>query len=520
MPSPRLEPDASDLLTGAARLERWRRAAGIVLSPAVFFLAYGATQGTELTVQGRLLAAILAGVSVLWLTETLPLAVSAVMGACACVLLGVADAKTVFAPFADPIVFLFLGSFILARAMSLHGLDQRFALSLLSLPWVGERPLRLLAGLGLVTAAISMWVSNTATAAMITPIALGMLKAIEGEPRDRVAGQHHARATPLASGLLLMVAYAASIGGIATPVGSPPNLITIGLLRDNANLSVSFFEWMSLTLPLMAVMFVVLLLLLRVLFPPQAIATEDATKLRGHLRQQAAMLGPWTAGQRNTLIAFGVAVVLWILPGLLAAIFGGESATVKFINDRLPEAVVALLAAGLLFVLPVNLAQRRFTISLPEAMQIDWGTLLLFGGGLSLGTLMFKLGVSKWLGEGLTEFFGTTSVWGLTALAVALGIVLSELSSNTAAANMLVPVIIELALQSNAHPGPPALGACLGASFGFMLPVSTPPNAIVYGTGRVPILRMVRAGILFDLAGFVIIVAGLRVLCPLVGWGH
>jgi sodium-dependent dicarboxylate transporter 2/3/5 len=186
-----------------------------------------------------------------------------------------------------------------------------------------------------------------------------------------------------------------------------------------------------------------------------------------------------------------------------------------FFETRVPEAVVALLAALLLFILPTDLRNGRFTMNWHEAVKIDWGTILLFGGGLSLGALMFQTDVAKVLGDSITDRTGLSSLWSLTALAVALGIVLSELSSNTAAASMLIPVVIALAQDAHVNPVPPALGACLGASYGFMLPVSTPPNAIAYGTGLVPIPRMIRAGVLFDLCGFVIILLGLRLLWPL-----
>jgi sodium-dependent dicarboxylate transporter 2/3/5 len=198
-------------------------------------------------------------------------------------------------------------------------------------------------------------------------------------------------------------------------------------------------------------------------------------------------------------------------------LLGGEHASVKLLNARLPEAVVALIAALLLFVLPTNLRRGEFTLTWQDATKIDWGTILLFGGGLSLGALMFQTRVAAALGEGVIGLTGVDSLWGLTAVAVAMGIFLSETTSNTAAANMLVPAVIAMAQAAEVNPAPPALGACLGASFGFMLPVSTPPNAVVYGSGLVPIPKMVRAGVLFDLFGCLAIIIGLRVLCPLLG---
>jgi sodium-dependent dicarboxylate transporter 2/3/5 len=457
------------------------------------------------------------------MTEALPLPVTALLGACLCVLLEVADAKTVFAPFADPIVFLFIGSFMLARAMTLHALDRRIALAFLSVGWIGGRPALVLAALGLVTALLSMWVSNTATTAMMMPIALGVLHALyRPEEPDARESDLQPRARPYATAMMLVIAYGASIGGIGTPVGSPPNLIGIGLIRDLAGVDINFFRWMALTLPLFLLMLAVLLVLLCLLHPAPAASGHKALgDLPAYLRSQRRALGGWTAGQVNTLIAFGVAVTLWIVPGVLGLILGDDHRLTNSLEAHVPESVGALLAAGLLFVLPTRLRRHsgevRFTITWNEAAKIDWGTILLFGGGLSLGTLMFNTGVAEVLGRGVTQLTGASTLWGLTAVAVAMGIFLSETASNTASANMVIPVVIALAQTAGINPVPPALGACLGASYGFMLPVSTPPNAIVYGTGLVPITKMMRAGILFDACGFVIIVAGLRVLCPLLG---
>ena len=513
-----------------AAFERWRRVGGAALAPVAFFVAYWLTPG--LTPEGRRLSAVLAAVAALWVSEALPLPVTALLGAALCVVLGVAPAKQVLAYFADPIVFLFIGSFILARAMMLHGLDRRIALAFLSVRWVAAKPARVLAGVGVVTAFLSMWVSNTATTAMMLPIVLGILGALH---RVRVAdglaaGALDARAWPFATAMMLMVAYAASIGGIGTPVGSPPNLIGVGLIRRMAGVDITFFRWMTLMVPLLAVMGLALVLLLHALHPerrggataragPRADAGADAgVALEGYLTAERERLGGWTRGQANTLAAFATAVALWVLPGVLA--LPGLERTkplAVWMNARVPESVAALSAAVLLFVLPTNLRRGEFTMTWPEATKIDWGTILLFGGGLSLGSLMFDTGVADALGESITSQTGASSLWALTALSVAFGIVLSETTSNTTSANMVIPVAIALAQAAGVSPLPPALGAVLGASFGFMLPVSTPPNAIVYGSGLVPIPRMVRAGVLFDVLGFFIILGGLRVLCPLLG---
>lgn len=494
------------------RFEQGRKVAGAIAAPLAFVLVVALAAPLEY--RGRVLAGVVGTVAVLWMTEALPLPVTALLGPTLCIVLGVADAKTVLAPFGDPIVFLFIGSFMLARAMTLHQLDRRIALAVLSWSWVGSHPARLLAGLGLVTGFISLWISNTAAAAMMLPIAVGIVHTIQGV--RPLAAVPSTAPWPYATGLLLMTSFAASVGGLATPIGTPPNLIGIGFLRQLVGVQISFFEWMALAVPIAALLAVALFGLLGVLHSATG-STHWGKELTGYLRKQREQLGPWSAGQVNTLIALGAASCLWLLPGLLAVALPEHHPLPRTINDRLPESVVALVAALLLFLLPVNLRRGEFTLSWADAARIDWGTILLFGSGLSLGSLMFSTGVATALGNGVLPLTGASSLWGLTAVSIALAILLSEATSNTATASMIIPVVISLARAAEVSPLPPALGATLGASFGFMLPVSTPPNAIVYSSGLVPITRMMRAGVLFDILGFVAIWAGLRLLCPLLG---
>lgn len=524
---------AAMISPGEQRFEMWRKRAGMVLAIPAFALVYWLCPG--LTAEGRLLASILALVGVLWISEVIPLPVTALLGAALCVIFGVAPARTVLQPIADPIVFVFIGSFILARAMTVHGLDRRIALGLLSVRWIGSHPATMLGGLGLVTALLSMFVSNTATTAMMLPIGLGVLGAMhEVRVRNGLAeGPMNPRAWPFAAGVMLMIAYSASIGGIGTPVGSPPNLIGIGLIRRATGYDISFFQWMALCVPMFLVMGAVLFGVIWWLHPPgnakpkaraPASAGAPGASMLDYIRTEKARLGPWTRGQANTLIAFATAVTLWVLPGFLAMPIWGTGALghdvawlAKWFAVHMPEAIVALVAAILLFVLPVNVAQGKQTLTWSQAAGIDWGTVLLFGGGLALGTLMFQTGVARAMGDGVTGWLGPADVWTLTLVVIVLTNLLTEATSNTAAANMLVPVAIALAQTAGVSPLPPALGACLAASFGFMLPVSTPPNAVVYGSGLVSIPSMIRAGALINIAGVVVIFVGLRVLCPLLG---
>src|SRR5688500_6027903 len=292
-----------------AAFERRRRAAGVVLAPLAFAAVH--LTGAGLGPQGQMMASILAAVVVLWICETLPLPVTALLGAVLCIALGVAPARQVFSYFADPIVFLFIGSFMLARAMAVHGLDRRIALSFLSIRSVSASPARMLAGLGFVTAVLSMWVSNTATTAMMLPIALGILGALHRTRGD--GGALGSRTWPFATGMMLMISYAACIGGIGTPVGSPPNLIGIGMIRNAVGVDIGFPTWMMLAVPMLVAMAGALFLLLHRLHPETPAAGRPAdssgagsigTDMREHVAHEQGRLGPWTRGQVNTLVAF------------------------------------------------------------------------------------------------------------------------------------------------------------------------------------------------------------------------
>lgn len=497
------------------KFERWRNTLGLFLGPAAFLAIWFAPL-PALSPEAHRLSAILGFVLIYWMTEPVPIPVTALLGAVLSVLFKIANARDVLAPFADPIVFLFIGSFIIANAMMHHGLDRRFALSILSLRLVGRSPGRLMLAFGGATAFISMWISNTAATAMMLPIGIGMLKAV-GEVLEKESGKRpNLTRWRLSSGLMLMVAYSASVGGIGTPVASPPNLIAIGMLDELAGVRITFFGWMSVAVPMMIVMYAVLYLLITRMNRPEVTQLEGIESYIGERRKD---LGRWSAGQRNSLIAFLIAVSLWILPGFLAVAFGVHSKAFEGYSARLHEGTVAILAASILFFLPVNWRKREFTLDWDRAVKIDWGTILLFGGGLALGGLMFKTGLAEVIGKSLMAATGADTLWGITAAAIGLGIVVSETTSNTASASMVIPVMIALAKAAGVSPIPPALGACFGASYGFMLPVSTPPNAIAYSSGMIPITQMVKTGVVFDVCGFFLILGGLRVLCPLLRMG-
>ncbi len=494
------------------RFERARQTIGLFLGPVVFLVLYFIPLPLQPAQQA--LAAIFAFVIVYWLTEPIPIPVTAVLGIAACVLFGVASAEAVFGAFSSDTIFLFIGAFIIAQAMMTHGLDRRFAFRVLSIPGVSNSTYGVIIAFGAIAATISAFISNTATTAMLLPIGLGIMAALGGLVSEQAEGERDPSRLRFGTALMLMIAYGASVGGLITPIGSPPNLIGIGFIEDQTGTTISFFEWTITALPICLLMFLALCVILILLNRPEVRRISGADE---YVNEERSKLGRISAGERNTMIAFGVAVTLWILPGIVNLIAGEDSAPASFMRSHLNEGVVAILAATLLFILPVNWSERRFTLTWNDAVRIDWGTILLFGAGITLGKLLSDTGLAKVIGNGITNSLGVTNLLAISALSAAVAVLISETTSNTASVGIVVPIVIPIASSAGVDPVIPALAAIFGASYGFMLPVSTPPNAIVYGSGMIPITKMVRSGIVFDIIGSVLIVGGITVMAQVIG---
>jgi sodium-dependent dicarboxylate transporter 2/3/5 len=488
------------------RFNRRRQAFGLVAGP-LLFVAILLLPAPGLSPPAHRLAAALVLMIVLWMTEALPLAVTALVGPALAVLLGVGTAATVFAPFADPIIFLFIGSFILAEAMFVHRLDRRLAFSALASKHVGASGLRLAAVYALVTCVLSMWMSNTATTAMMFPLGLAVLTELGRERKNDRAFQQYAMA------MMLGTSFAASIGGLGTPVGTPPNLIGVAHLRETAGIDLSFAGWMSIGVPIAIVM---MLFVIAWLLIPRARAIRLSPDAVRAVAAELERLGKVSVGERNVTIAFLFTVFLWVLPGILSLWLGQTHPVTRRYNALVPESIAAVVGALMLFLMPISWRSRKFTMSWEEASRIDWGIILLFGGGLAMGKLAESTGLSAAMGHWVADKFPGMGSAGLTLVFTALAVVMSETASNTASANIVVPTAIAVARAAGVSPLEPALGATLGASMGFMMPISTPPNAIVYSSGYIPIGTMMRHGIVLDIAGYFVIVGAVLGLSWLV----
>ncbi|PCC68831.1 SLC13 family permease [Nannocystis exedens] len=473
-----------------------RGIAGGILAP----LAFAALWLAPLPLEPRAhhLVAIFAAVLIAWVSEVVPVAVTALMVAPLLVVCGVTDAASAFRHYADPLLFLFVGGFMLAASMQRHGLDRRFAWAVITLPFV--RGVWWRTRLAIVAAAtlMSIWISNTATCAIFVPILLGL----------PAMARSDAKIDP-ATAPLLALAYVCSTGGLGTLVGTPPNGITVRHLA-NAGVEFGFVEWLAIGVP-SAIVLSIAATLITTRGPPNA--SEEQTAV-------PPPLGPWSRGELVTVLCFATAILGWTLPAIVEAI-GLPFA--RDLNARLPPGAVAVLACLPLFLVP-DPARREGAEAVPPvlpwstAVRIDWGVILLFGGGIALGAQLEDTGLASALAEGIVKATGATDVWTLSAIACLTTIVLSEVASNTAAANILVPLVIALAREFAVSPIPPALAVGIGASVGFMLPIATAPNALVYATGRVPQGSMMRVGLLLDLACFVLVMLLIRVICPLMDW--
>ena len=484
--------------------DRKRRISGAILGPlCAIIIWFLPIQG--LPVPAHQLLAIMALVSIWWITEPVAIPVTSLLGPTLCVVLGVVSMEDAFRNFANPIIFLFMGSFLIATAMIVNGLDKRIAYSIISMKWVGDSPRRIFLAIGLVCMIGSSWVSNTATAAMMFPIALGLLEAIR-EMMARNGKKIDLKNYKYATGVMLMVAYACSIGGVFTPIGTPSNLIIMGFLEQlapNAP-SVSFVNWMTWGFVAMVAYFIVTYIILWYMYPSEENHIKGAQTF---IQDNVKKLGKWTKAEKNTLFVFILTVILWVAPAILTIIFSPDAQIVTTFNMYFPEHIVAVIGGLLLFFLPVNLKKGEMTLSWKEGVDgIDWSTLLLFGGGLSMGGLMYTTGLSDWMGACIGNIIGSNSSQIMfIAVFCVFTLLLTEFTSNTASTNLIGPIAITTAMALGFSPIPVAVGVALSSSLGFMMPVSTPPNAIVYSSGYVPITKMIKTGAIIDFIGILFI---------------
>ena len=477
------------------------RAVGLLLGPLAAAAVYFGMPGGEngLPHISRSVAALSTLMALWWMTEALPLAATSLLPLVWLPLFGVTTISNAAVAYADKVIFLFMGGFMLALAIEKCGLHRRLAM--LTVRAVGAKQTALVGAFMAATAAISMWLSNTATAAMMLPIGMSLVHLARDRPEQ--TAESRASSTPFGAAMMLGIAYAASLGGIGTPIGTPPNLILIGYL-ERQGVELGFAQWMMFGVPL-AITFTVLawVLLVFVLHP---LGGHELQGGRDMIDRKVKELGPVTRGEWIAMSVFILAVSLWIARSLLNLWDGAPdwiSPLIRSLN-ALDDSGIAIGAALLLFLIPVDPARGEFALDWRTASQMPWDVLLLFGGGLSLASAIGLSGLDTWLGQQLSGV-GALPEIALVALICFVIVILSELASNTATVATFLPIVGGVAVAAQIDPLLLTIAATLAASCGFMLPVATPPNAIAFGTGQIRMGQMIRAGVALDVIGIVLI---------------
>ncbi len=493
-------------------------AIGLIGAPILAALAYFLLPEAVVDANGEVVSGLSAGgravaatgvlMGVLWLTEALPVAVTSLLPLVAIPLLTGGDIgiARVAAPYANPNIFLFLGGFMIALSMQTWGLHRRMALHIILR--VGSRPDRLVLGFMAASAFLSMWISNTATTVMMLPIALSVIDLVRQRLGPEVAPV--GKPFPFALNLLLGTAYGASIGGVATKIGTPPNIQMMSFVEDTYGREITFAQWMPFGL-LLTLSFLPLawLVLTRFVYPLQIREVPGGAELiRGELRK----LGPISGPEKAVFAIFVSAAVLWTTRTWLAEIEIGGTVPLAGLTDP----GIAIGAGLLLFAIPVSFRRGVFLLSWKKALEAPWGILLLFGGGLSLAAAVVSTGVDRFIGSLLLVLEGMP-VLVLVVGAATLLIMLTEVTSNTATTATFLPILGATAAAINVDPLLLIVPATLAASCAFMMPVATPPNAIVFGSGEITIPQMVRAGLWLNLIGLVLIVFWVYVAGGLIG---
>ena len=494
----------ADAATPSRHIVGW---VGLIAGPVLALLAYAlippavyddaGTLVSGLPHAGRATAGVGALMACWWLTEAIDLAFTALVPVALLPLLGVVDVKQAAAPYANDLIFLFFGGFMLGLALERWNLHRRIALVTLNL--VGDSPARLVAGFMITTALLSMWVSNTATALMMLPIGVSVIGLLERDGK-LVAGHNFSVC------LVLGIAYAASIGGVATLVGTPPNVVLAGYCHKTLGRDISMAHWMLAAVPLVLVFLPLCwLVLTRIVFP---ISVKHIPGAKEMVRDELRALGPMSRGEWAVAVVFILTATAWVTRPLIQQL--GDHYEIDALST-LRDSSIAMLAALVLFVTPVYPSRREFTLDWATVRRTPWGVLILFGGGLSLAAAITATGVDTYIGRSLAGMHGVPTPVVVAAVAVVI-IFLTEITSNTAVTTAVLPVLGAAAPALGVDPVKLVIPAAIAASFAFMLPVATPPNAIVFSSGRVSVPQMVRAGFLLNLIGIVLVsLAGLLV---------
>jgi sodium-dependent dicarboxylate transporter 2/3/5 len=482
-----------------------RKTIGLALGPALFVLVLFLPLPEGMSPPAKRVAAVAVLMAVWWITEAAPLAATALLPVALFPAMGVMKASEATAPYANHLIFLFLGGFLIAVTMERWNLHKRIALFTIKL--VGTGTDRIILGFMIATAFLSMWISNTATAMMMVPIGMAVIGQVTSCTMH--GGEDETLVQPIETGfgsaLMLAIAYSASIGGVATLIGTPPNVIFAGFIESTWGVSISFLSWMAVGLPLAVVM-----LAFTWLYLTRFAFRLGSAELPGGMtciEDERRELGPVSPAEKKILLVFLLVAAGWVLRGLID--LPG--------TEKMTDSTIAMIGAILLFLIPSDLRSGEFLLDWKTASKVPWEVIILFGGGLSLAAGFRASGLDQWIGGSITILHGVNYVLLISAV-VLLTIFLTEVTSNTATSAMLIPIISGVAVSMSIHPYGPIAAACIAASYAFMLPVATPPNAVIFGSRQVTITQMAVAGLALNVAGWILITLFVSFLLPLL-WG-
>ncbi len=475
-----------------------KKSIGLIVGIAAFLaLLLIPIDPTLLPPLARYAAAVTVLMAVFWITQPIPMEATALIPIVAFPLLGILTPAEACAPYADKVIFLFLGGFIIAMSMQRWGLHKRIALKIINI--TGTSPRRLVLGFMIATAFLSMWMSNTATAMMMIPIAIAIIATVLPTKNYREMTPEH---KAFAGCIVLSVAYAAGVGGIATLIGTPANGILIAQMETlfPGSPSIDFFTWLKFGIPLLLILIPIMWLwLTRVAYRKMPKVLDHAKEALEH---EVVALGPMSRGEKNTLFVFVFTAFCWIfaknkdfgsftIPGL------------EMIFPGIDDSTIAILGALLLFLIPISWKKHEFTMNWEWAVKIPWGILLLFGGGMCLSAAFIKSG----LAQAIVGYFSVLNGVPIILLVLIVAVVvmlMTEVTSNTAIASVMMPILAVTALSLQVNPWILMMTAAVCSSFAFMLPVATPPNAIAYGTEYVEMKDMINAGWALNLLGIMV----------------
>lgn len=453
---------------------------GFVLGPVVAVSIAIFFRPESLPPEATFVAAVGALMAIWWATEAIPVAVTAFMPMVLLPILGVGSVSENAAPYAHPIIYLFFGGFVMALAIERCGLHRRIALSVFTV--VGTNARSLVGGFMVAAALLSMWISNTSTTLMLLPIAISVVKVIG----ESMPGLDDRDRSHFNFALLLGLAYGATLGGVATLVGTPPNAFMAGFMIETYDMEIDFARWMLVGIPVTLVMLpLAWMLLTRVIYRVDFTASEDVME---HIAEARVKLGPMTGDEKRTGLLFLFLVAGWLLRKPIG--------NLPFLGD-ITDTTIAMAAAIAAFLIP---SERRGEALMrwSDLSKLPWGVLILFGGGLALAAAISSSGLALWIGQQLAPL-GVLNLTLLVVAATAMVIFLTELTSNLATTATFLPVIAAIAVETGQDPLMFVIPVTLAASCAFMLPVATPPNAIVFSSGQVSIPEMIRAGILLNI---------------------